>query len=122
MIERFLKTYKDGFEVYLNPSEKDQIIEEIEKLKKQNKMLKEAVKEKVIATCNACEDYGICPHSYREFDLDNIINELNYGIKELDDMFYETFRISQNGYYSISEWELKEFTDKIKELKEGVKK
>ena len=49
--------------------------------------------------------------------LNNIINELNCGIKELDDMFYETFRISQNGYYSISEWELKEFTDKIKELK-----
>ena len=49
--------------------------------------------------------------------LNNIINGLNCGIKELDDMFYETFRISQNGYYSISEWVLKEFTDKIKELK-----
>lgn len=49
--------------------------------------------------------------------LNNIINELNYGIKELDEMFYETFRISQNGYYSISEWELKEFTDKLQELK-----
>ena len=53
--------------------------------------------------------------------LNNIINELNYGIKELDDMFYERFRISQNGYYSISEWQLKNFTDKIKELK-GVLK
>ena len=50
--------------------------------------------------------------------LNNIINELNYGIKELYDMFYETFRISQNGYYSISEWELKEFTDKLQKLKE----
>lgn len=49
--------------------------------------------------------------------LNNIINELNHGIKELDNMFYETFRISQNGYYSISEWELKEFTDKLQELK-----
>ena len=49
--------------------------------------------------------------------LNNIINELDCGIKELDNMFYETFRISQNGYYSISEWVLKEFTDKIKELK-----
>ena len=47
------------------------------------------------------------------------IKRLNNGIKELDDMFYETFRISQNGYFSISEWELKEFTDKLKELKEG---
>ena len=49
--------------------------------------------------------------------LNNIINELNHGIKELDNMFYETFRISKNGYYSISEWELKEFTDKLLELK-----
>lgn len=49
--------------------------------------------------------------------LNNIINELNCKIKELDDMFYETFRISQNGYYSISEWELKDFTNKLKELK-----
>ena len=46
---------------------------------------------------------------------------LKNGIKELDDMFYETFRISQNGYYSISEWELKDFTDKLKELKEDNK-
>ena len=53
--------------------------------------------------------------------LNNIINELNNGIKELDNMFYETFRISQNGYYSISEWELKDFTDKLQELK-GVDK
>ena len=49
--------------------------------------------------------------------LNNIIKELKYGIKELDNMFYETFRINQNGYYSISEWELKEFTDKLQELK-----
>lgn len=56
----------------------------------------------------------------KEIDrLNNIINELSYGIKELDNMFYETFRISQNGYYSISEWELKDFTDKLKKLKEG---
>ena len=54
----------------------------------------------------------------KEIDrLNNIINELSYGIKELDNMFYETFRISQNGYYSISECELKDFTDKLKELK-----
>ena len=60
---------------------------EIERLNNENKMLKEAVKEKVIATCNTCEDYGICPHSYREYDLNNIINELekelNIAYKEL---------------------------------------
>ena len=46
------------------------------------------------------------------------IERLKNGIKELDNMFYETFRISQNGYFSISEWELKDFTNKLKELKE----
>ena len=48
---------------------------------------------------------------------DKEIARLKNGIKELDNMFYETFRISQNGYYSISEWELKGFTDKLQELK-----
>lgn len=51
--------------------------------------------------------------------LNNKINKLKYGIKELDDMFYETFRISQNGYYSISEWHLKDFTNKLQELKDS---
>ena len=50
-------------------------------------------------------------------DKQREIERLNKGLTELDNMFYETFRISQNGYYSISEWEIKEFTDKIKELK-----
>lgn len=57
-------------------------------------------------------------------DLKLILDEierLNNGIKELDNMFYETFRISQNGYYSISEWELKDFTNKLQELKGSYK-
>ena len=53
----------------------------------------------------------------KQDSLKKEIERLNNIINELDNMFYETFRISQNGYYSISEWELKEFTDKIKELK-----
>jgi len=52
-------------------------------------------------------------------NLEQENERLKNGVKELDNMFYETFRISQNHYYSISEWKLKEFTDKLKELKEG---
>ena len=52
-------------------------------------------------------------------EKDKEIKRLKNGIKELDDMFYESFRISQNGYFLISEWELKDFTDKLKELKGG---
>ena len=59
-----------------------------------------------------------CVEKDKEIErLNNIIKKLNFGIKELDDMFYETFRISQNGYYSISEWKLKDFTNKLQELK-----
>lgn len=54
---------------------------------------------------------------YEIFKKEKEIERLNKDLTELDNMFYETFRISQNGYYSISEWEIKEFTDKIKELK-----
>lgn len=100
--------------------------EEIEKLKEQNKMLKEAVKEKVIATCNACEDYGICPHSYREFDLDNIIKELekdfdNFDVfKEFSFPLMKRWEEEQVKSSIDYEWRkaIKEpFLNKIKELK-----
>lgn len=32
MINEFLKTYKDGHEVFLNDSERDEIVEEIQRL------------------------------------------------------------------------------------------
>ena len=53
----------------------EELEQKVEQLEKENKKLKKAVKEKVIATCNTCEDYGICPHSYREYDLENIRKE-----------------------------------------------
>lgn len=86
---------------------------EIERLQEENLLLKASEPMSKLA-----EDYGYKAETER---LNNIINNLNNGIKELDNMFYETFRISQNGYYSISEWELKGFTDKLQELK-GVDK
>ena len=75
--------------------------QEIERLTKENKILRENAE-----------------HNDKVVDKVNWENErLNNIINELDNMFYETFRISQNGYYSISEWELKGFTDKLQELK-----
>ena len=53
----------------------EELEQKVEQLEKENKKLKKEVKEKVIATCNTCEDYGICPHSYREYDLENIRKE-----------------------------------------------
>ena len=73
----------------------------------------EKAKDRFKMLCHL-EDYGL-----QYYEQQKEIERLKNGIKELDNMFYETFRISQNGYFSISEWELKEFTDKLKELKEG---
>ena len=72
--------------------------------------------EKIIMTK---EDYdrNVEQLLYDKINAEQEVERLNKGLTELDDMFYETFRISQNGYYSISEWELKEFTDKLQELK-----
>ena len=75
---------------------------------------------KVIVSNETYNEYkGTLEEQLEEKDKE--IERLKNGIKELDDMFYETFRISQNGYFSMSEWELKDFTDKLKELKEGKK-
>lgn len=69
-------------------------VADYEEQKSENEMLKKAVKENVIATCNTCEDYGICPHSYREYDLDNVVRDLESWLIEWRDMidcpdFYE---------------------------------
>ena len=74
-------------EVYLENLNKiiahiEHLQQRVEQLEKENQKLKKAVKEKVIATCNTCEDYGICPHSYREYDLENIRKEAIKLIKE----------------------------------------
>ena len=91
------------YEQELTIAKENQLKEKIERLHNENKILKEAVKETVIATCNTCEDYGICPHSYREYDLDNIIKRLEEDLREM----YLTF-----GEFS------EEYTEKkIKELK-----
>ncbi len=44
------------------------ILDYITNLQEENKRLKKAVKENVIATCNTCEWFGVCPHSYKEYD------------------------------------------------------
>ena len=45
---------------------------------------------------------------------------LRDNIKELANMFYEKFRINQNGFYSITETDYKNIDNKLKEL-EGDK-
>lgn len=58
------------------------LIDEIKHLEKENQKLKKALKEGVIATCETCEDFGICPHSYREYDYKNEVKNLKNQQKE----------------------------------------
>lgn len=53
-----------------------EVYETISILFEKNQVLKKAIKEGVIATCETCEDFGICPHSYREYDYKNEVEEL----------------------------------------------
>lgn len=59
-----------------------EVYETISILFEKNQVLKKAIKEGVIATCETCEDFGICPHSYREYDYKNEVEELKNQQKE----------------------------------------
>ena len=58
------------------------LAEELYKLQQENQKLKKALKEGVIATCETCEEFGICPHSYREYDCKNEVENLKNQQKE----------------------------------------
>lgn len=58
------------------------VYETISILFEKNQVLKKAIKEGVIATCETCEDFGICPHSYREYDYKNEVEKLKNQQKE----------------------------------------
>lgn len=58
------------------------VYETISILFEKNQVLKKAIKEGVIATCETCEDFGICPHSYREYDYKDEVEKLKNQQKE----------------------------------------
>ena len=39
--------------------------------------------KKVLVTCSLCDFYGVCPHSYREYDLQQKVEQLEKENKEL---------------------------------------
>ena len=45
------------------------ILKELKLSRKENKKLKKLLaNNSIISTCENCEEFGICPHSYREYD------------------------------------------------------
>ena len=70
------------------------ILKELKLSRKENKQLKKLLANNgIISTCENCETFGVCPHSYREYDYkcecDKLKKQLeNYkklGFKHLQD-------------------------------------
>lgn len=84
-LEEFKKKYKKlkdnpHYKWFCNILEQKNKV--LEKKIEENQKLKKAIKEGVIATCETCEDFGICPHSYREYDYKNEVEKLKNQQKE----------------------------------------
>lgn len=81
-------------------------------LEKENKQLKEIIKKSgIVYTCNNCEWFGVCPHSYREYDYKNIINN---AIEYIEDKGHHYDSYFGEGYYSLEEEEQKELLEILK--------
>ena len=80
------------------------ILKELKLSRKENKQLKKLLANYgIISTCENCEEFGICPHSYREYDYkyeyDKLKQEMNKVaiqqkkfIKYLEDDLKENYR------------------------------
>ena len=79
-----------------------EVYETISILFEKNQVLKKAIKEGVIATCETCEDFGICPHSYREYDYKNEVEELKNQQKEFIEWLEKQIQNQEKygGYFS----------------------
>lgn len=55
------------------------------------------------------------PYINKLEEKDKEIERLNNIITELSNMFYERFRINQNGFYSITDTDYKDIETKLKE-------
>ena len=105
-----------------------EVYETISILFEKNQVLKKAIKEGVIATCETCEDFGICPHSYREYDYKDEVEKLknqqkefiNHIAEEIADVMVmlEQFKL----HYGISSEEVtKIFWEKVDRQLERIK-
>lgn len=118
-----------------------EVYETISILFEKNQVLKKAIKEGVIATCETCEDFGICPHSYREYDYKNEVEELKNQQKEFIEWLESEAKAFRNsmkefersekcqGDYSIiyyisqyKMWEANDILSKYKEIIGGDNK
>ena len=68
----------------------EEICHLIDKLIKENKKLKKLLANNgIVSTCENCEDFGVCPHSYREYDykceLDKVTIQQKAFIQWLED-------------------------------------
>ena len=59
------------------------ILKELKLSRKENKQLKKLLANNgIISTCENCEEFGICPHSYREYDYKCELDKVTIKQKE----------------------------------------
>ena len=62
------------------------ILKELKLSRKENKQLKKLLANHgIISTCENCEDFGICPHSYREYDYKYECDELKRQLENKEE-------------------------------------
>lgn len=70
----------------LTDSAKRKLEDYITNLQEENKKLKEKLKNNgIVKTCENCEWFGVCPHSYREYDYKSKIDK---AIEYIEKIFY----------------------------------
>ena len=59
------------------------ILKELKLSRKENKQLKKLLANYgIVSTCENCEEFGICPHSYREYDYKCELDKVTIQQKE----------------------------------------
>ena len=97
----------------------DELMQKQQELEKENKQLKKLLANYgIISTCENCEEFGICPHSYREYDykceLDKVTIQQNEFIEYLENMLE-----NENDIFSVVR--VKDVLSKYKEIIGGDK-
>lgn len=95
------------------------ILKELKLSRKENKQLKKLLANYgIISTCENCEEFGICPHSYREYDYKCELDKVTIQQKEFIE-YLENMLENENDIFSVVR--VKDVLSKYKEIIGGDK-
>lgn len=93
-------------------------------LKEENKKLKEQLANNgIVSTCENCETFGVCPHSYREYDYKCECDKLKRQLENKEEKNLKLIGEIENLSKEIDMWMRKynEVFDENRELKKQLK-